>query len=80
MGAIYGYNLGKTIVHEVGHWLALFHPFQGGCSDSADNGGDYVADTPAQLDAPFSCSEGRDSCPSQAGLDPIREHCSQSCS
>ncbi|EOD43825.1 putative metalloprotease protein [Neofusicoccum parvum UCRNP2] len=64
------YNLGGTLTHEVGHWLGLYHTFQGGCTGA----GDEIADTPAQDGWEPGCAVGNDSCPNQAGLDPVHNY------
>jgi hypothetical protein len=68
-GSIIHFNEGGTATHETGHWLGLFHTFQGGCTRRNDQ----VDDTPAQATPTRGCPASRDSC-RLPGNDPIHNY------
>ncbi|KAG9031091.1 hypothetical protein FS842_004299 [Serendipita sp. 407] len=65
------FNQGKTLSHETGHWLGVYHVFDDNytCNDT-----DGVADTPAQSQPSYGCPTNKDSCPSKPGLDSIHNY------
>lgn len=60
-----GYNQGKTLAHEVGHYLNLHHTFYEGCAETTtgncETKGDRVCDTPPAIEY-YGCSPGYNSC------------------
>jgi hypothetical protein len=70
----YQYNQGRSLVHEVGHYLGLYHTFgdyKGSCENSY-SGGDLIMDTPGEGEIHFSCVQTY-SCGSN---DPIHNYMS----
>lgn len=47
------YNKGRTLTHETGHWLGLWHIW--GDDGTLCSGTDYVTDTPNQADENYTC-------------------------
>ncbi len=52
---------GRTLTHEIGHWLGLYHTFQGGCT-TVKNWTDRVDDTPPVAEASRGCTKGANTC------------------
>ncbi len=56
------FGLGRTATHEIGHYLNLFHTFQGGCAGTTDancgTSGDRVCDTPPVASPNTGCPSG----------------------
>ena len=60
------YDLGRTATHEIGHWLGLYHTFQGGCAGTTAvdcaSSGDEVCDTPPTASSNFGCPSVQNTC------------------
>lgn len=55
------YDQGRTLVHEIGHYLGLLHTFEGyGCYEGY-GAGDLIADTHSEIDEHYGCTQA-DSC------------------
>jgi len=69
------YNQGRTVTHEVGHYLGLEHTFSGGCASATPPGcytsGDYLCDTNSESGPNFGCPTNPTSCGSP---DPITNY------
>lgn len=74
------FDLGRTTTHEVGHWLNLFHTFQGGClNTNCLEEGDKVCDTPPVETATSKCPIGRISCGEQTLINDYMDYSSDNC-
>jgi len=63
---------GRSLTHEVGHWLGLLHPFQGGCgSNNCARSGDRICDTPPVKSASYGCPLNNNTCSNDQGTDEL---------
>ncbi|KAE8334207.1 hypothetical protein BDV24DRAFT_170431 [Aspergillus arachidicola] len=60
-------GLGKTLTHEVGHWLGLGHTWS---TESCESDADGIDDTPIHLGPSLTCSAPLDTCATRPGNDP----------
>jgi Pregnancy-associated plasma protein-A len=72
------YDGGRTLVHEIGHWLSLLHVFQGGCDENStcETQGDCCCDTPPQAARLYGCQVGKNTCKDDQPdkNDPVRNY------
>ena len=82
-GSMEDYGEGNWGIHEMGHYLGLYHTWQatddgqGGCTTA--DGGDLVDDTPYARNPTSGCPSLKNTCPNLSGNDPIHNYMDYSC-
>lgn len=71
------YDLGRTLTHEIGHWLNLYHIFSG-CG-TGTTGGDFVADTPPQSSSTSGCPTSKTSCSTLSNVQNYMDYSYDDC-
>ncbi len=69
------YNRGRTLTHEVGHWLGLRHIWGDGPCGSDD----FVADTPEAAEPTRGCPTGKTSCGSVDMIQNYMDYSDDAC-
>lgn len=69
------YNLGRTMTHEVGHWMGLRHIWgDGNCGVD-----DFCNDTPASDNSNFGCPNGHVSCNTTDQIENYMDYTNDAC-
>lgn len=71
-GTYQPYHLGGTAVHEIGHWLGLYHVFEHGCDAPGDSVDDTAYAAGPTEGCPKKTAAKKTSCPGKnPGPDPV---------
>lgn len=71
------YDKGRTLTHEIGHYLGLYHTFDGGCANSYTSG-DLLVDTNPEQDAHYGC-QASSSCSLPDPIDNYMDYTDDTC-
>jgi hypothetical protein len=66
-------NMGRTATHEIGHYLGLYHTFEGGCGSASAcySTGDLICDTDREASPTLGCPSSKVTC---GAPDPIHNY------
>ncbi len=75
------YNLGRTVTHEVGHYLGLYHTFDGGCASTSgcNSNGDLICDTNPEASPMTQGACSRVTCSSSDPVDNYMDYSDDIC-